>query len=161
MFQVFCSLKKDRRLCTIEYHSGWKRPLRSPSLTPRPPCPLPMSLSATSPRFWNTSRDGDPTTSLGSCASFREEVFPNTHPEPFLAQGPQFWLIRLHSCVSALIAWRGWFAYSNLSSRVSLSRWITRCLQRVQGVVVAPLEACILVSLLAVNYVIVFHSSGR
>ena len=29
-----------------------------------PPCPLPMSLSATSPQFWNTSRDSDPTTSL-------------------------------------------------------------------------------------------------
>jgi len=33
---------------------------------PTPLCPLTTSLSATSPRFWNTSRVGDPTTSLGS-----------------------------------------------------------------------------------------------
>jgi len=29
-------------------------------------CPLPMALSATSTRLWNTSKDGDSTTSLGS-----------------------------------------------------------------------------------------------
>jgi len=51
-------------------HYGWKRPLRSPGPTtnPSPPCPLTMSLGATSPRFLDTSRDGDCTTSLGSCA---------------------------------------------------------------------------------------------
>ena len=45
------------------------------------PCPPTTSLSATSPRFWNTSRDGDPTT---LCAAvplhhhcFRD--FPNIH----------------------------------------------------------------------------------
>ena len=37
-----------------------------PNVNPSPPCPLTMSPSATSPRFWNTSRDGDSTTSLGS-----------------------------------------------------------------------------------------------
>jgi len=36
---------------------------------PTPPCPLTTSLSATSPCSLNTSRDGDPTTSLGSCAT--------------------------------------------------------------------------------------------
>jgi len=38
---------------------------------------------------WNTSRDGDPTTSLGICAndrSFREEVFPKIPPKPPLVQ---------------------------------------------------------------------------
>ena len=42
--------------------------LSDPQVQPQPtqPCPLPTSLSATSPWFWNTSRDGDPTTSLGS-----------------------------------------------------------------------------------------------
>ena len=46
-------------------HKGWKRPLRSPSPTPAhpTPCPLAMSLSATSLRFFNTSRDGNFTTS--------------------------------------------------------------------------------------------------
>ena len=33
---------------------------------PITPCPLPMALSATSTRLWNTSKDGDSTTSLGS-----------------------------------------------------------------------------------------------
>jgi len=31
-----------------------------------PTTPITMSLSATSPRCWSTSRDSDPTTSLGS-----------------------------------------------------------------------------------------------
>jgi len=46
-----------------------KRPPRSPSPTtnPSPPCPLTTSLSAPSHSL-NTSRDGDPPTSLGSCA---------------------------------------------------------------------------------------------
>jgi len=35
-------------------------------LSPPPPCPLTPSSSATSPRFLDASRDGDPTTSLGS-----------------------------------------------------------------------------------------------
>jgi len=35
---------------------------------PNPPCPL--SLSATSPQFWNTSRDGDSIISLGSPFQF-------------------------------------------------------------------------------------------
>jgi len=41
-------------------HKGWKRPLRSPTPTanPSPPCPLTTSLSATSTRFFSTSRDG-------------------------------------------------------------------------------------------------------
>ena len=32
---------------------------------PIPPWPLPTTLSATSEWFWNTSGNGDPTTSLG------------------------------------------------------------------------------------------------
>ena len=36
----------------------------SPSINPPPPCPPTTSFSATSPWFWNTSRDS--TTSLGS-----------------------------------------------------------------------------------------------
>ena len=36
---------------------------------PTPPCPLTTALSATSPWLYNTSRDGDSTTSLGSCAT--------------------------------------------------------------------------------------------
>ena len=44
-----------------------KRPLRPPSPTQRtPPCPLTMALSARSPWFLNTSREGDCATSLGS-----------------------------------------------------------------------------------------------
>lgn len=44
--------------------------LRSPGPTqPIPPCALPTSLSATSPQLWDTSRDGDSPTSLGSCDS--------------------------------------------------------------------------------------------
>ena len=41
-----------------------------PKFNPRspPPYPLTTSLSATFPQFLNTSRDGDPTASLGSCA---------------------------------------------------------------------------------------------
>ena len=38
----------------------------SPTISLSPPCPLTMSLSATSTRFLNASRDGDSTTSLGS-----------------------------------------------------------------------------------------------
>ena len=38
-------------------YRGWKRPLRSP-LPAHPP--MPTSLSATSPRLWNTPRHGDP-----------------------------------------------------------------------------------------------------
>ena len=40
------------------FSGSMKRPLTSP--THSPPCPLPTSLSATSPQFWTTSRDGDP-----------------------------------------------------------------------------------------------------
>lgn len=32
--------------------------LSDPQAHPNPPCPLATSLNATSPRFWNTSRDG-------------------------------------------------------------------------------------------------------
>ena len=42
---------------------------------PFPPCPLPTSLSATSPQFWNTSRDGDSTTSLFQCLITLSEIF--------------------------------------------------------------------------------------
>jgi len=45
-----------------------ERPIRSPgpTISPSPPCPLTTSLSATSTRLWNTSRDSDCTTSLYS-----------------------------------------------------------------------------------------------
>ena len=45
---------------------GLERPLRS--ISPSPPCPLTTSLSAKSPRYLNTSRDGDSPTSLGKYA---------------------------------------------------------------------------------------------
>ena len=49
----------------------WKRSLRwsSPSIDPPLPCPLPTSLSATSPRFSSTSGESNSTTSLCSCAN--------------------------------------------------------------------------------------------
>ena len=48
-------------------HSDQKRLLGSSSPTSTPsPCTHPMILSATSPQFLNTSRDGDSPTSLGS-----------------------------------------------------------------------------------------------
>ena len=61
-------------------HYGWKRALRSsrPTTSPPPPCPLPTSLSATSTRLPNTSRDGDCTTSLCSpchCLTSLSEKF--------------------------------------------------------------------------------------
>jgi len=58
----------------------------SPAVNPFPPCPLTLTLRAVSPRFLNTSRDGDSTTSLGSLCqcltTFRIETFPNIQPEP-------------------------------------------------------------------------------
>ena len=57
-----------------------------------PLCPLPTSLSATSPGFWSTSRDGDPTTPwaavpLQHCSY--KEIVPNIHPEtPLRTQVP-------------------------------------------------------------------------
>ena len=57
---------------------------------PTPPCPLPTSLSATSPRLWDTSRDGDPTTPCATVPlphrSLGEGIVPNSQPEPPLAQ---------------------------------------------------------------------------
>ena len=51
-------------------HEGWKSPLRSPSPAPtHRTMPADHVLNATSPQFWNTSMDGDPTTSLCSSAS--------------------------------------------------------------------------------------------
>ena len=58
--------------------------------SPSPPCPLPTSLSATSPRLWDTSRDGDPTTPCATVPlphrSLGEGIVPNSQPEPPLAQ---------------------------------------------------------------------------
>ena len=52
---------------------------------PTPTVPTDHVLSATSTRLWNTSRNGDPTTSLcslGHCSTtLREEIFPNIQPE--------------------------------------------------------------------------------
>ena len=49
-----------------------------------------MSLSATSPLFLNTSRDGDSTTPWAAVPTpnhaFGEGIFPNIQPEPPLAQ---------------------------------------------------------------------------
>ena len=64
---------RSRRDTIIETwnHKGWKRPLTSASPTPTHPlCPLTASLSATSPQFWSTSRNSDPTTSLDSLCQF-------------------------------------------------------------------------------------------
>jgi len=44
-----------------------------------PPCPLTTSLSATSPWFLNTSRDGDCTTSLGSLCQYALLVLNPIH----------------------------------------------------------------------------------
>ena len=66
-----------------------KRPKPNPT-RPTPPCPLPTSLSATSPLLWNTCRDGDPNTPWAAVPlhhhSFKEEMFPTTQPDPPLAQ---------------------------------------------------------------------------
>ena len=65
----------------------WKRPLRSTAQPqPTPPCPLTASLSASSPRFWNSSRDDDPplpdqSVPLHHC-SFGGGIFPNIQPDP-------------------------------------------------------------------------------
>ena len=40
-----------------------------------PIVPITTSLSATSPRPWDASRDGDPPTSLGSCANALRVTF--------------------------------------------------------------------------------------
>jgi len=53
-FQSSCPSIKD--LFRLEKNSGTIRSKHNPL----PPCPLPTSLSTTSPWFWNTSRDGDP-----------------------------------------------------------------------------------------------------
>ena len=49
------------RVTELQNHCGWKSPLRSPAQlsTYHQYCSLTTSLSATSPRFLNTSRDGD------------------------------------------------------------------------------------------------------
>jgi len=46
-----------------------KAPVQVTQSNPSLLCPLTVSFSATSPWFFNTSRDGDPTTTLGSCAN--------------------------------------------------------------------------------------------
>jgi len=51
---------------------------------PIPTMPI-MSPSATSPQLWDTSRDGDSASSLGSCANtsllFGEKIVPNIQPD--------------------------------------------------------------------------------
>lgn len=56
-------------------HRGWKRPVKSPNPAPthRPPCPLTMTISATSPLCSNTSRDGGSTTPLCQCITALSE----------------------------------------------------------------------------------------
>lgn len=73
--------------------------------SPSPLCALTTSLNATSPRFWNTSRDSDSPTSLGSLSltlilthhSFREEISPSTQPEfplvEVITSHPMFWAV--------------------------------------------------------------------
>ena len=68
VFGVVCSSKHQGTMQSFRLEKTSKIPQAQPQPT-TPPCPLPMSLSATSPQLWNTSRDGDPTTFLGSCAS--------------------------------------------------------------------------------------------
>jgi len=48
---------------------GKKSKITRSNSQPTPRCPLPTSLSATSTRLLNASRDGDRTTSPGSCAT--------------------------------------------------------------------------------------------
>ena len=66
--------------------------LQDPQAQPQPTLTMPtaMSLSATSPWFWSTSRDGDPTTPWAAVPlpdhSFTAEMFPNIQPEPLLGQ---------------------------------------------------------------------------
>jgi len=49
-------------------YEGWERSLwlSSPTVNPPPPCPLTMTLRATSTPFFSSSRDGDTTFSVGS-----------------------------------------------------------------------------------------------
>ena len=74
--------QEDDGLIEPQNHSGWKRPPRSPPHR----CPLPTSLSATSPRLWNTPRDGDPPPLPGQLCSasplFGEETFPAPTAQP-------------------------------------------------------------------------------
>ena len=83
--------------------SGWKRALRSPT-QPIPPCPLTTSLSATSPQFWNTSRDGDPTTPWAAMpvpyCSFGEGMSPNTQPDPLLLHQIMLFYVRRRRTVT-------------------------------------------------------------
>ena len=72
---------------------GWQlRYLSDPQLqhSPPPPCPLPTSLSTTSPWLWDTSRHSDSLFSLGQLSvphcSFRAAIVPNIQPKPHLAQ---------------------------------------------------------------------------
>ena len=55
-----------------------------------PSPPLLTSLSATSPLFWNTSKDGDPTSPWAAVPlhhhSLGEEILPDIQSEPPLAQ---------------------------------------------------------------------------
>ena len=78
------SLQLHRIIVSLRLEKTSKINKSKPSL----PCPLIVSLSASSPHSLNTSRDGDFTTSLGSlfqCHSFCEEFFfliSNTNSVP-------------------------------------------------------------------------------
>jgi len=63
-FSPYRELGQHRIIESLKLEKTAKIPKFNPS--PSSLCPLTTSLSATSPCYWNTSRDSDTTTSLGS-----------------------------------------------------------------------------------------------
>jgi len=58
------------KIIESQNHSGWERPTRSPSSSPaHPTMPTAHNTQCHISTFLDTCRDGDPTTSLGSCAT--------------------------------------------------------------------------------------------
>lgn len=76
---------------------SWKRQLRSaaPTIYPSPSILLTMSLTATSPCFWNTSRDSASTISLDSLLQC-----PTTH----LAKKYSYFLLLCSRCFALMLS---------------------------------------------------------
>jgi len=86
LFPFRCSFKKYRIIKSLRLEGPY-----SPTSSPSPPCPLMMSLSATSTQLLNTSRDNDSTTFLDSLchcltAPCKNNFFPNIQFEPSQAK---------------------------------------------------------------------------
>ena len=62
---------------------GWSSQVPKSNPSPPPPCTLPTSLRATSPRLWDTSVHGDP---LGSCS--KDAVVEQSCTDAFLILNP-------------------------------------------------------------------------